>query len=143
MDSQITDLVQRPIWDELISEDKEGPYLVGGRCRKCGFTTLGPRHLCPNCWTSNAMHPFPIGRTGTLYSYTVVHQVPTGYKEPFAAGYIDIEDSVRVFAHVENTSESLRIGERLQLQIAPLRQDERGIWLSGPRYRAINQASGG
>jgi benzoylsuccinyl-CoA thiolase BbsA subunit len=143
MAPQATDIVQRPIWDGLMGEDKEGPYLVGGRCSHCRFLTLGPRDPCPNCWTSNTMQPFPIGRTGTLYSYTVIHQVPTGYKEPFAAGYIDTEDSVRVFAHVENTPESLRIGGRLHLQIAPLRQDERGIWLSGPRYKAINRGSGG
>jgi uncharacterized OB-fold protein len=139
MGAQETDLVRRPIWDGLTGEDEEGPFLVGGHCSRCGFLTLGPRDLCPNCWTRNAMQPYPIGRVGTLYTYTIIHQVPAGYKEPFAAGYIDLEGGVRVFAHVENTQESLRIGGRLQLQVAPLRQDEHGAWLLGPRYRAVGR----
>jgi uncharacterized protein len=140
---QQSDLVQRPIWNGLTGEDEQGSFLVGGRCTRCGFLTLGSRDLCPNCWTRNAMQPCPIGRVGTLYTYTIVHQLPTGYKEPFAAGYIDIEEDVRIFAHIENTPESLRIGARLQLQIAPLRQDEHGAWLYGPRYRAIDRKDRG
>jgi uncharacterized protein len=136
MGSQDTDLVRRPIWNGLTGEDGDGPFLVGGRCTRCGFLTLGPRDLCPNCWTRNATQPCPIGRVGTLYTYTVVHQIPAGYKEPFAAGYLDIEDGVRVFAHIENTPDSLRIGQRLELRVAPLCQDEHGASLYGPRFGA-------
>ena len=45
----------------------------------------------------------PIGRRGVLYTYTVIHQLPQGYDEPFAVGYVDLDDGVRVFAHIENT----------------------------------------
>jgi uncharacterized OB-fold protein len=131
-----TDLVQRPIWIGLTGEDGEGPFLVGGRCGHCGFLVLGSRDPCPECWTRNAMQPCPIGRSGTLYTYTIVHQVPPGYAQPYAAGYVDIEQGVRVFAHIHDDPDSLRIGERLRLTIAPLRQDEQGNWLHGPRYRS-------
>ncbi len=82
------------------------------------------------------MQPCPIGRSGTLYTYTIVHQVPAGYAQPYAAGYVDIEQGVRVFAHLRVDPDSLRIGERLRLTIAPLRQDEHSNWLYGPRYQS-------
>jgi uncharacterized protein len=136
-DTQGADLVRPLVWAGLVGEDREGPFLVGGQCTKCGFVTLGPRDLCPSCWTRNTMQPHPIGRTGTLYTYTVVHQLPPGYAEPFAAGYIDIEGGVRVFAHVENSSGGLRIGGPLRLALEPLRKDDKGAWLYGPRYHPI------
>lgn len=130
------DLATRPIWDGLMGEDARGPFLIGGKCAKCGFVTLGVRDTCPECWSRNAMTPTPIGRRGTLYTHTVIHQVPAGYAAPFAVGYVDLEGGVRVFAHLENTPETLRIGGEVCLTAAKLRQDKDGAWLVGPRYRA-------
>ena len=83
-----------------------------------------------------------IGRRGTLYTYTVIHQLPQGYDAPFAVGYVDLDDGVRVFAHIENTAESLQIGSELELTSAELRKDDEGAGLTGPRYRAPKQGEG-
>ena len=101
-----------------------------------GFTTLGVRDICPECWAEGTMSEVPIGRHGTLYTYTVIHQLPHGYEEPFAVGYVDLADGVRVFAHIENASKSLVIGADLELASMRLRRDDEGVWLSGPVYRA-------
>lgn len=128
------DLVTRPIWDGLMGEDADGAYLIGGRCTACSFTTLGVRDICPDCWAGGTMAKIPIGRRGTLYTYTVIHQLPAGYDAPFAVGYVDLEDGVRVFAHIETAPDTLQIGAELELTAAPLRKDADGVWLSGPRY---------
>jgi benzoylsuccinyl-CoA thiolase BbsA subunit len=125
----------RPIWDGLFGNDDQGPYLLGGRCTKCGFITLGVRDPCPSCWSRNVMVPVPIGRTGRVYTRTVIHQAPEGYATPFAVGYIDLDDGVRVFAHLANDEQSLRIDGPVRLTLAPLRQAAGG-WLLGPRYVA-------
>ncbi len=137
------DLTSRSVWEGLLGEDAEGPYLVGGRCAPCGFVTLGVREVCPSCWARDSMTPTPIGRRGVLYTCTVIHQLPPGYAAPFAVGYVDLEDDVRVFAHLENEPESLRIGAVLELTVAPLKQGDGGVWLVGPRYRAAGAAGGG
>ena len=131
-----TDLVERPIWAGLMGEDADGAFLIGGSCAACGFTTLSVRNICPECWARGTMRETPIGRRGTLYTYTVIHQLPHGYEEPFAVGYVDLADGVRVFAHIENTAQSLVIGADLELASMRLRKDDDGIWLSGPVYRA-------
>lgn len=132
----------RPIWAGLLDEDKAGPFLIGGRCGKCGFMTLGIRNTCPECWESGSMSAVPVGRRGELYSYTVLHTVPQGYSEPFAAGYVDIEGGIRVFAHLEMSTSTLRIGAKVSLTAAPLRTDKDGTPLVGPLYKAEPVASG-
>lgn len=137
------DLTSRSVWEGLLGEDADGPYLVGGRCAACGFVTLGMRDVCPSCWARGSMTKTPIGRRGVLYTYTVIHQLPPGYAAPFAVGYVDLEGDIRVFAHLENEPESLRIGAALELTVAPLKQAEGAVWLVGPRYRAAGAARGG
>lgn len=126
----------RPIRDGLFGEDADGAFLVGGRCGACGFVTLGARPICPHCLAEGAMGEEPIGRTGTLYTATVIHQAPAGFAAPFAVGYVDVEEGVRVFAHVE-TAPRPAIGGRVKLALAPLRTDADGGALVGPLYRAM------
>ena len=129
-------LVDRPIRDGLMGVDGEGAHIVGGSCTACGFVTLGVREICPECWAEGTMQDVPIGRSGRLYTYTVIHQLPPGYDAPFAVGYVDLEDGIRVFAHIENRPECLLVDRRLRLTLAPLRRDDDGDWLSGPLYTA-------
>ena len=137
------DLVGRPIWDGLMGLDDEGPHLVGGSCTACGFVTLGVREICPECWAGGAMEEVPIGRSGRLYTYTVIHQLPPGYDAPFAVGYVDLEDGIRVFAHIENRPEGLVVDRRLRLTLAPLRRNADGDWLNGPLYTAEEDEGAG
>lgn len=126
---------ERPIWDGLFGEDARGPYLVGGRCAACGFITLGARPICPACLAEGTMGDEPIGRTGTLYTATVIHQAPAGFAAPYAVGYVDLDDGVRVFAHIE-TKPRPAIGSPVRLTLAALKTDADGTPRRGPLYRA-------
>ena len=64
--AQDHDLTARPIWTGLMGVDDEGAYLVGGKCEACGFTTLGLRDVCPDCWAEGTMRQTPIGRRGRI-----------------------------------------------------------------------------
>jgi uncharacterized OB-fold protein len=81
------------------------------------------------------MTEIPIGRTGRLYSSTVIHAAPPGFEAPYAVGYVDIEHGLRVFAHLETGVAAPAIGDEVELTVAPLRRDAAGGWLSGPQYR--------
>jgi uncharacterized OB-fold protein len=132
---------QSEIWPGLTGQDGQGAYIAGAKCSHCGFVVLGPHDLCPSCWTRQAMAPVPIGRSGTLYSYSVIEQLPSGYQKPFAIGYIDIEEGLRVFAHLRNEPETLRIGSQVALEVAALTQGSDQSWRYGPRYYAIGEAA--
>ncbi len=134
MSEMSQDNLARPICEGLLGEDSEGPFLLGGRCSACGFVTLGVRDTCPECWVRGSMTMVPIGRRGNVYTYTVVHQVPQGYEAPFAVAYVDVEDGVRVFAHVAREPSALKPGAKVRLTVAPMRRDKDGVALVGPFY---------
>lgn len=123
----------RPIWEGLLGEDAEGPYLLGGSCGACGFVTLGVRDTCPDCWARGRMTMVPIGRKGMVYTCTVIHQVPQGFDAPFAVGYVDVENGVRVFAHLAQKPDP-KPGAPVKLTASPLRRDKDGAALLGPLY---------
>ncbi len=127
------------IWPGLTGCDVDGPFIVGGRCGQCDFVVLGPHEFCPRCWARSAIAIAPVGRRGTLYSYTVIAQLPAGYDAPFAVGYVDIEDGLRVFAHLRNDPATLKIGGAVALEVVPLTRDQ----AVGPRYHAVPTGNGG
>ena len=83
--------------------------------------------------TAGAAHlqPVSIGRTGRVYTCTTAHHAPEGIEAPFAVGYVDIEEGVRVFAHL---TEGVAIGAEVALTAARVRRAPDGGWLTGPRY---------
>jgi len=123
------------LWPDLGGEDDKGAYLQGGKCSRCGHVVLGMRALCPNCWAENALVAMPVGRTGRLYTRTTIHAMPSGFDQPYAVGYVDLPEGIRVFAHLEDGGGSPAIGDAVELTFAPLRKDKDGRPGLGPRYR--------
>ena len=78
------------------------------------------------------MAPAKIGRRGTVYSATRIHQAAAGFIVPFDAGYVDIEGGLRVFAHLGG---SLAPGATVALEIGTIKTDKEGSARSGPIYR--------
>jgi uncharacterized protein len=85
---------------ESIRTEPDGSVrLVGGRCGDCGTMFFPSAHVCPECMSENVAAT-DLSREGTLYSWSVVHVAPRGWNVPYIAGYVDLADKVRVFAHI-------------------------------------------
>ncbi len=123
-----------PAWPGLWGRDAEGAYLVAGRCERCGGQALGLREFCPHCHAAGTLREVRAGRTGHLYSATVIHQGPGGFSTPYRVGYIDFEGGMRVFAHLENGPAAPQIGDRVTLDIRPLAADKQGRSMTVPFY---------
>lgn len=122
------------LWDGLEGRDEAGDYLHGGRCSDCGTVTFMMPEICPECWAEASMLPARIGRSGRVYTLTTVHQAPPGFDAPYVAGLVDLDEGIRIFAHLEAGVRGPAIGDRVELSIVPLRRDAEGRWLTGPRY---------
>lgn len=123
-----------PAWPDLWGEDEKGAYLVGMRCAACGGLALGRREFCPHCHAAGRMRDERIGRTGTLYTATLISQAPRGFNAPYRVGYVDVENGVRVFAHVEAGDNAPALGEKVTLGIVTIGRNAEGKAISGPRY---------
>ena len=130
------------LWPGLSGEDAEGPYLEGAMCSACGTVTLGLRALCPQCWAQDSMQQLKLGRTGTVYTRTVIHQAPEGFEAQADLG--ELFGSLLFSAVGLND----RLLERLVADAQRLDggfegSDIRGLRRTGPRPRGQSEDCGG
>jgi uncharacterized OB-fold protein len=73
--------------------------LIGSHCSDCGACLFPPVSVCSECMSEN-VGDIDLATDGTLYSWSVVHVAPKGWNVPYIAGYVDLPNKVRVFAHI-------------------------------------------
>lgn len=60
-----------------------------------------------------------IGQLGVLYSFTVCHVAPAGWRAPYLQAYVQLPEGIRVFSlissSVEPRSDSLQVGMEMEL----------------------------
>jgi uncharacterized OB-fold protein len=114
-----------PIAVGLFTWPAEEPRLIGSRCRPCGVVSFPARPACPAC-TSLDVAAHLLGRTGTLYTWTVQGFRPkppyAGPEEfePYGVGYVELPGEVRVEARLTVADpDRLRIGMAMELVVVP------------------------
>jgi len=100
--------------------------LRGSECPGCGVVAYPQAADCPRC--GHATVPRVLSREGVLWTWTVQrfapksppYQPPAGGFRPFAVGYVELTDGVRVAAVIDvDDLESVRIGMPLRLVEGP------------------------
>ncbi|MCO6049345.1 Zn-ribbon domain-containing OB-fold protein [Mesorhizobium sp. RP14(2022)] len=74
--------------------------LSGCECLECGRRFVPKRTFCTECGSDNRMKDVRVAGPGKLYSYSVVHIAPKGFKVPYAVGYVDLPGDVRVLGQI-------------------------------------------
>lgn len=98
--------------------------LVGTHCGDCGTHVFPPVPVCPECMSEN-LADTDLATEGTLYSWSVVHVAPKGWNVPYIAGYVDLPDNVRVFAHISGADpETLAMDMPVTLTTAVLGDED-------------------
>jgi len=86
------------------------PALEGSRCRECGMVAFPAARGCQKCGRQ-AMTPLELGRRGRVWGFTVQrfapkappYVVPEGGFVPFAVGYVELPEGVKVEAVLDCT----------------------------------------
>ena len=110
-----------------MAEDEDGTlHLIGTLCRDCDTRLVPPVEICPEC-LSEDVAPVALSVCGTLYSWSVVHVAPRGWRLPYIAGYVDLPEGVWVFAHIVGVSnDALAFDMAVELCRAELGTDDDG-----------------
>ncbi|MFD4698615.1 Zn-ribbon domain-containing OB-fold protein [Streptomyces niveus] len=96
--------------------------LQGSRCPVCPVALYPAAGTCPRC--GGPAVPAPLSGTGTLWTWTVQRYAPKSppYREPsggfvpFAVGYVELAEGVRVAAVLDvDDLDTVRIGMPLTL----------------------------
>lgn len=102
--------------------------LIGFRCRECGVSVFGPATFCQSC-TSFDLEPVDLGRSGTLFSYTIVRIPPAGWpgEVPYILGQVELPSGPQVLAEVIDCDHAgLTIGMPVELAIQAVPSQEGG-----------------
>ncbi|WP_405813545.1 OB-fold domain-containing protein [Streptomyces sp. NBC_01390] len=98
--------------------------LHGSRCAGCAVAVYPADPACPRC--GGPADPAVLSDTGMLWTWTVQRYAPksppyaapdTGF-EPFAVGYVELADGVRVLAVLDVSPDDVTIGMALRVGAA-------------------------
>ena len=117
--------------------ERDGQWkLIGGRCLDCGALAFPPPKVCAGCW-SETIEPAELSTVGELYTYTVVHIGRPGWRSPYAIGYVDLPEGVRICAPIDRNANELRVGAKVRLAIGELRRNPQGAAVFSHRFEIV------
>ena len=113
-----------PFKDGLMEKVDGEWVLVGCECRQCGQVIFPCREACLNCLGRN-LEKVNLSRQGRLYSYTIVHMPSEHFPPPYAVGWIELPEGVRVFSQIRGWQEHpLKTGMDMALTVEKLWDEE-------------------
>ena len=120
---------------------KQRYALVGEICPHCEAKIFPPRDICPEC-NGEAKTTYTFSGRGKVYSYTTVHNAPTGFLEsaPYTVALVKLEEGPMVTAQLTDLGEQpVEIGMSVEMVTRKLRTDgdERGLLVYGYKFRPL------
>jgi uncharacterized OB-fold protein len=100
--------------------ESDAPRFRIGCCRDCGTLSFPASPVCGSCLSEN-IGTETVEGSGELYAYSVVHQAPKGWVVPYALGYVDLPNGLRILGHLEADFTRLRSGLRVELALGVVR----------------------
>jgi uncharacterized OB-fold protein len=112
----------------------DGPVLNGGACGDCRTEFFPIQAVCPSCMSEDVAEKSMATR-GTLYSFTTLHVGAPKWRKPLNVGYVDLDNGVRVFAHLEG--ESFTFDQPMELAVGKVGADQDGRRISTFIFKAV------
>src|SRR5262249_20111428 len=108
----VADSDSKPFWEGLARHE-----LLIQRCDACQRHIFYPRSLCPYCFREAPSWVRSTG-SGTIYSYTVVHQAYGWFagQVPFVIAIVELQEGVRMVTRISGSPpEAVSIGAPVQV----------------------------
>jgi len=121
---------------KLPGNSSEKPHLIGSKCKFCGEYFFPKRVICPNCLKDETPEEVILSNKGKLYTYCIVKAAPLGFSAPYAVGYVDLPEGLRIFSPIaEGDRGKLKLGLELELIVDKIREDETGQAVYGYKFK--------
>lgn len=120
------------------------PYLIGSRCRVCGYTSFPRQEVCVRCRQDNTMDEIKLGPYGTLETFAVMRVGPPEFPPPYIIGDVKMKEGAKVFTLItgcEAEDDALDIGEEMELVIEKVKEDREGNNLIGWKFKPVRRSS--
>jgi hypothetical protein len=78
---------------------------------------------------------------GTVYTFTIVRQSTKQFEVPYALGYVDFPEGVRIMGQLSGVEfDDIKVGMGMELSLEPFGTDDEGNQLTGYRFRPLEEA---
>jgi uncharacterized OB-fold protein len=124
---------------------EEKPYLIGVRCKFCGYTCFPRLMVCPNCLKRDSLETYHIYGRGKLDTFSTCNSALPGFPAPTLQGYVVIEGA-RIWTLITGTDltgAELKPGIEMELVIEKLREDSGGNEIMSYKFRPVKTGPGG
>ena len=118
--------------------EKGGLHLVGGQCNKCGQNYFPSKEICPKCFAEGEMKKIRLGSHGRLYSYSIVQIAPKRFMPPYAVGYVDFPEGVRVLGQLTTIDpDRLKLDMEVEAELGRIAIDEEGNEVISYKFKPV------
>jgi uncharacterized OB-fold protein len=123
-------------YEKVYYDFKDGrPYLIGSKCKACGYVAFPKKMVCPACLTNGSMEDIELSRRGKIDTFSVLHVAPPGFPVPYTVGYVTLPEGPRVFSILSDSGKAIDMGDDAELIVGKIREDELGNEVIGYRFR--------
>ena len=125
-----------PIRDDTFVEGPKGGTLLASKCKSCGQVFFPKPNVCFSCFGDD-MEELALSRRGKLYTYTIGRMPSMHFEPPYAIGYINMPEGVRVFAPLKMLKDKpFSVGMDMEVVIETLwQEDDKEV--IGYRFRPV------
>lgn len=120
----------------LWRESADGILLLGSACTRCETVSFPPPDVCPDCLFAEKRQA-PIGPVGRLYSYSIVRVPVPGFSVPYAVGYVDFPQKIRVFGQLEDWEDDLELGIPMRIVVGSVGESAEGESRQGYKFQPV------
>lgn len=118
--------------------EEGGLRLVGGQCKKCGQSYFPSKDVCPKCFAEGEMKKIRLSQRGRLYSYSIVQIAPKRFMPPYAVGYVDFSEGVRVLGQLTTVDpDRLKLDMEVEAELGRIAIDEEGNEVISYKFKPL------
>lgn len=118
----------QPYWDGA----RERKLLIR-KCNDCGSFHFMPRHVCPECW-STQLEWIESAGTGSVHSYSIIRRASDpaySAETPYVTALIELDEGPRMVTNIlGDNALAVAIGDRVSVDF-----EERGDGAVLPQFR--------
>ena len=113
-----------PVIEGLFAESPEGYTLLAYKCTSCEQVHFPRAERCLSCLCDD-LEKVPLSGRGKLFSYTVVQMPASHFQPPYAVGYVDLAEGIRIFTPLDIVeNKPFQVGMEMEINTGPLWQED-------------------
>lgn len=129
----------RFVGDNLIRGDLKHWEMVAQKCAACGKIAYPMKRVCPECFSED-LSELPLGRQGTLHTFTVTHLGPPELETPYILAMADTPEGLKLMAQVavpDPLNHQLTVGMPVEVVLGKLRVDPDGVDVYAFKFKPL------